>query len=270
MQEGKRSKLETETSTSTRSSSHDQPDRASGRRISSAQADAVPGRPGSESSPPAGVARHPSGPLLSKSTSPVAHPLSGFHSPGMGDHYSPIGASPRLVTLQKEGSYEGSPSAVARESRGASDASSRYSPIAYGHPPPQPSSTMPPAASYPSHYQAPIELPSRRSMREPTRLPTLTHEETTLSSDSGHSYHPPYTGMPFPAMDASKHPRMLPAPIPSAGATPSPLDRLPSQVASPHQTQPEFRTSSSLAALLIAGELARVADDEEMDKEGSP
>lgn len=265
--EGKRSKLETETPTLARSSSHEQNERASGRRISSAHSDVFSRHHRSESSPPVGPARLPSGPSYpSKSTSPATHPLSGFNSPRMGDHYSPLSASPRSATMHKEGPYETHPSIMAREPRGHSDPSLPYSNSSYGHS--QPSSTTPPSGAYPSHYQTLIDLPSRRSMRELTRLPPLTHEDTTLSSDSGQtSYSAGYLGPLLPVVESSKTMRVLPAPVPSLGATPSPLDRPPPSASSPHQ-QPDYRTSSSLAALLRAGELARVADDEEMEREG--
>lgn len=261
--EGKRSKLETETSNSTtRSNSNDQGERAPTRRVSSAQSDNYTGHHRSKSSPPVGpqrlpsVASHPS-----KSTSPATHSLSGFNSPRMADHYSPLSASPRSASLHKENSFETHPSAMTRAASGHSDINLPYPASAYGHPPSQPSSNSPPAA-YGSHYQPPIDLPSRRSMRESSRLPPLTHEDTTLSSDSGQtSYSTSYSGPLLPMIDASKSMRTLPAPVPSAGAAPSPLDRPPIPATAPSQ-QPDYRASAPLAALLRAGELARTADEE--------
>lgn len=270
--EGKRSKLETETSTSTRSSSHEQVDRLSGRRVSSTQSDPFAmGHYRSESSPPVAPTRLPSAPLYpSKSTSPATHPLSALNSPRMTDQYSPLSASPRSATLQKENSYEFQPSALGRDPR-TSDTSLPYPSSTYGQPY-QPSSTTPPSASYSSHYQnAPVDLPSRRPFREPTRLPPLTHEDTTLSSESvgthsNSSYPPPSL---LPSIDSQKSMRVLPQPVPHLGPSPTPLDRPLPPTSSPQQ-QADFRASSSLAALLRAGELARSADDEALEKEGSP
>ncbi|PSN65557.1 hypothetical protein BS50DRAFT_589950 [Corynespora cassiicola Philippines] len=277
--EGKRSKLETEASTSTRSSSHEQGDRntstssLSNRRVSSTQSDVFPGSQyRSESSPPIGPARLPSGPSYpSKSTSPATHSLSGLNSPRVADQYSPLSASPRSASLHKENSHEMHPSALARDARGPSE-NNLPMPSMYGLPHPQ-SSTTPPSAAFGTHYQNPIDLPSRRSFREPHRLPPLTHDDTTLSSESERgpsTYNPaPYPGSYLPAVDPSKSMRVLPQPVPSLGPTASPLDRHPPPPSTSPQ-HPDYRTSSSLAALLRAGELARVADDESMAKEISP
>lgn len=266
--EGKRSKLETETSTSTRSSSHDHAERAAAlRRVSSTQSDPLTTGHPLDASPPAVPARIPSAPTnSSKSASPAAHSRAGFHSPHAGDQYSPLSASPRSASIHKEAFFDAYPSAVAREARGQSDANSQYPSSAYGSAQHQAPSTTPPASIYTSRYQTPIDLPSRRSGRELSRLPPLSHEETTLSSDSGQTAlsvnQPP--SLP-PVLDSSKSMRVLPAPIPTVAASPSPLDRPPGPMASP-----DYRNSAPLAALLRAGELARVADDEEMEKEGFP
>ncbi|KAF1974001.1 hypothetical protein BU23DRAFT_638557 [Bimuria novae-zelandiae CBS 107.79] len=275
--EGKRSKVEADINASTRSSSHDQAERGPGRRISSAQSDLYSSYNRTESSPPIGPARLPSGPSHpSKSTSPAVHSRSGFNSPRMGDHYSPLSASPRSATLQKENSYESTSSAMARDAREQNDVNMQYS-SSYSHGTSYPPSSTPP--SYGSHYQAPMDLTSRRTNREIHRLPPLSHEDTTLSSDSGQGgYTIGYTGPALPPIDASKSTRMLPAPVLSSIAPlPSPLDRpsaQPPSKAPPHTM--DYRTNSSLAALLRAGELARVADasadadDEEMDTSGYP
>jgi hypothetical protein len=111
------------------------------------------------------------------------------------------------------------------------------------------------------------------------RLPPLTHEDTTLSSDSGQGgYATAYNGPILPPIDSK---RILPAPVPSGMVSiPSPLDRPPAQPPTkpPQHHQPDYRANASLAALLRAGELARVADagidadadDEEMDTSGYP
>ncbi|KAJ4344777.1 uncharacterized protein N0V89_012521 [Didymosphaeria variabile] len=271
--EGKRSKIEADTVASTRSSSHDQTERTMGRRISSAQSDLYAGQILTESSPPIGPSRLPSGPSHpSKSTSPAILNRSGFNSPRMPEHYSPLSASPRSATLNKENSFETTSSVMARDARSQFDAGLPYS-SSYGHGSSYPPSTTPP--SYNAHYQAPIDLPSRRSNREMHRLPPLTHEDTTLSSDSGQGgYTASYTGQTLPAIDVSKSMRVLPAPVLSGmGSAPSHLDRPSVPLPSKHtQQHTDYRTNSSLAALLRAGELARVADadadDEDMDTPG--
>lgn len=270
--EGKRSKLETENSTSTRSSSHDQHERASNRRLSSVQPDPSSiGPQGNEASPPTLPGRLPPGSsFLSKPTSPASH--ATLNSPRTIDHYSPISASPRSSL------FDISSTIPARDPRGPPDANYPYLPMAYSHPPmQQPASTTPP--SYPSstRYPAPVDLPSRRSMREPTRLPPLTREDTTWSSESGHSGSG-YSGTPslFPGsvlpLDLQKTMRMLPQPVPSIGPLAS-LDRPPPTPLaqfSGDPPPPDYRTQGSLAALVRAGELAaRIADEEAMDVEGS-
>ncbi|KAF2440972.1 hypothetical protein P171DRAFT_488550 [Karstenula rhodostoma CBS 690.94] len=271
--EGKRSKMEADTTTSSWSNNHEHTERRMVRRISSAQSDHYASQNRTEASPPMGPSRLPSGPSRpSKSTSPAIHNRSGFNSPRIPEHYSPLSASPRSASLNKENSFETTSSAMARDARGQSDASLPFS-LSYNHASSYPPSTTPP--SYSSHYQAPIDLPSRRSNREMHRLPPLTHEDTTLSSDSGQGgYAASYTGQTLPFIDASKSMRVLPAPVPSAmGSVPSPLDRPSIQpLPKPPLQHPDYRTSSSLAALLRAGELARVADadaeDEDMDTSG--
>ncbi|KAL5416073.1 hypothetical protein PMIN03_002319 [Paraphaeosphaeria minitans] len=272
---GKRSKMEADTTTSTWSNHHEHTERIIVRRISSAQLDQYAGQNRTEASPPIALSRLPSGPSRpSKSTSPAIHNRSGFNSPRMPEHYSSLSASPRSATLNKEGSFETTSSAMARDARGQSDASLPFS-SSYGHGPSYPPSTTPP--SYGSHYQAPVDLPSRRSNREMHRLPPLTHEDTTLSSDSGQGgFAAGYTGQMLPSIDAAKSMRVLPAPVPSAMASvPSPLDRPSVQPPpNPHMQHADYRTNSSLAALLRAGELARVADadadDEDIDTSGYP
>jgi hypothetical protein len=268
--EGKRSKLETETSTSTRSSSHDQHERASNRRLSSVQPDpSAIGFQGNGASPPTVPGRLPPGSsFLSKPTSPASH--ATLNSPRTIEHYSPISASPRSSL------FDISSAIPPRDSRGPPDANYPYLPSAYSQPSmQQPASTTPP--SYPSttRYQAPVDLPSRRSMREPTRLPPLSREDTTWSSESGHSGSG-YSITPslFPGsvlpLDPQKTMRMLPQPIPSIGPSAS-LDRPPpAQLAQLSGHPSDYRTQGSLAALVRAGELAaRVADEEAMDVESS-
>jgi hypothetical protein len=98
------------------------------------------------------------------------------------------------------------------------------------------------------------------------RLPRLTHEDRTLSSDSGLDSGPPPPSL-LPVLDGPKALRLLPQPVPSIVPT-GYLDR-PPPFASPGQPSQEYHTSSSLAALLRAGELASAADEEPLKKERS-
>jgi hypothetical protein len=267
--EGKRSKLETETSTSTRSSSHDQNERVANKRLSSVQPD-VPGHMRSEASPPMGPARLPAGPSFpSKPTSPASHPLSTLNSPRMGDHYSPISASPRSAL------FDASIINPTRDPRALPDTPFPYHP-SYAHPPLQPPVTTPPSYPAVSQYHNPSDHQSRRPIRDANRLPPLSHEDTTYSSESGHSgsgYNSAATGFPggLLPLDASKTMRILPQPIPTIGPSASPLDR-PSQAMATQSSPPapDYRTQGPLAALVRAGQLAaRIVDDEAMDAENS-
>lgn len=275
--EGKRSKLETETSTSTRASSHDQTDRAAYRRLSAVVTDPLAGQHLRGSTPPAGPGRLPAGPLYSsKPTSPATRPLSGFNSPRSGELYSPISASPHSNAIPRDASFETSTSHLPRGFRGSIDNSVSYPSPAYMQSHQTPSTTSTPLNRYASHYQNPLEIPSRRSNREPVaHLPSLSHEDTTLSSESGHSnYSLPQATQP-PLMDPAKSMRVLPQPVPNIGPVQSPLDRTlthpPSGPAHMQLPPPDYRTQGSLAALVRAGEIAaRVADDDSMDRDDSP
>jgi len=72
-------------------------------------------------------------------------------------------------------------------------------------------------------------------------------------------------------LDSVKTLRTLPQPVPNIGPSPSPLDRPPPALLPqmPPQQQ-DYRTRGALAALLRAGELARVADEEAMEMEEGP
>jgi hypothetical protein len=266
--EGKRSKIEAVTYPSSRSNSHEQHDRGANIRFGSMQPEPTSGsRKSSEASPTIGTAYPPSGvpSFPSKPTSPATLPLSSLHSPRAGDHYSPISASPRSAL------FDPITNIVPRDTRSVQDLNIVY----HSHPT---ASTTPPSHSLASRFQSTQDYAPRRSMRENIILPPLTHEDTTLSSESGHSgsgynYAPPgYPGAVLP-LDPSKNTRMLPQPVPSNGPSASPLDRplaptlgsqLPSQ-------PPDYRTQGSLAALVRAGELAsRIVEDDGMDLERSP
>ncbi|KAF2658270.1 hypothetical protein K491DRAFT_713662 [Lophiostoma macrostomum CBS 122681] len=264
--EGKRSRLETETSFSTTRSNSHEAEHSGSRRVSSAQVDPFAmNHYRSGSSPPIGPARLPSAPLyLSKPPSPTLRPLTGLSSPPTGEQYSPTSVSPRTSLLQKE--FEPNSSALGRDPRGQADATLPFHPQTYAHHS-QLSSPMPSAMAYPSYYQqAPVDLPSRRTFREPTRLPPLTHEDTTLSSDSGGSYPPPSM---MPAMGAEMSKRILPQPVPSVPST-AVSDRPFPGLSHTPQRSFESQHPAPLAALLRATELASQANEAATGKEASP
>lgn len=279
---GKRSKLETETSRSTRSSSRDHHERTGNRRASSLQPDIPPiANHRSNVSPPPGPGRLPSGPSQSsKPTSPTAYSLSGYNSPRLHDHFSPLLASPRSAGMQqRDVLFDTTSTQPGRDLRGPADASLLHQSTPYNpdaHLQPNNANASVPPFLYNSHYQPSIDLVSRRTMRESARLPPLSHEDTTLSSESGHSGRSiplaQLSGHTLP-MDPSKTYRMLPQPVPSLGPSPSPLDR-PAQTPIPHpqhQYQPQdYRNQGSLAVLLRAGELAARTVDDDPVEEMSP
>ncbi|KAI8935927.1 hypothetical protein NX059_007435 [Plenodomus lindquistii] len=273
---GKRSKLETETSRSTRSSSQDHHERGT-RRATSLQPDLPPmASQNFNASPPSGPARLPAGPSQSsKPTSPTAYSLSGYNSPRLHERFSPLLASPRSAGVQqRDALFDIPPNQSARDFRSSADANLLYQSAAYNadaHIQSNAASVSP--YIYSSHYQPSIDPISRRTMRESARLPPLSHEDTTLSSESGNSGRSiplaQLSGQNLP-MDPSKSFRMLPQPVPSIGPSPSPLDR-PVQNTVPHPQQhyqpQDYRNQGSLAVLLRAGELAaRTADGDPMEE----
>jgi hypothetical protein len=256
---------------STRSRSHDLAERIPNRSVGSSLLEGYSvASQRSGSSPPTGPLR-PLAPPHANSMSPVTYSLSGFNSPRMAEHYSPISASPRSATLQKETSldyYSGASSAYAPESTLSHAPSHSHAYLS--------TSTPTEASSYTSQPYSPIDLPSRRPFRDMSALPGLSHEDTTLSSHSGMSVSPgghypfptsPYQGPLLPGVEAPKSLRFLPTPILNPSALPSPLDaRVPKPQAA-SSPQNEYRNTSSLAALLRAGELAHSADQQQQQQQ---
>ncbi|KAF2280711.1 uncharacterized protein EI97DRAFT_453962 [Westerdykella ornata] len=264
--ETKRPKLETEASTP---SSAEQISRPSTRRISAVQSDAIgmsPFRP--KASPHIPPVRLPSAPLYpSQSDSPAMHSASAYTSPRTGDLYSPTAMSPRSAIPPRETSHDFSTSAVGREPRAQPDNNPMFPP-AYAAYHPYSAASPPVTHSTPSSYQmAPIELPTRRFYRESAGPPSLTHDETTMSSEGAQST-PGSASYPallsVPPADSRKAMRMLPHPLNVTAPTPTP-SFLPT---SSHL--PDYRNTSSLAALVRAGELARAADGEQPEERNPP
>jgi hypothetical protein len=197
------------------------------------------------SSRPASRPYHPT-----KSASPATHPAL-LNSPRNPNPYSPQSASPRstILPLPRDATFEYQPSPFGMDPRSNSDAGPGLSPSSNAPPPPIPS-TSPSPMIPPSHYQAPrIHLPPRRTFGEPARVPPLTREDTTLSSEGSSG---PHSGHSLPSM------RFLPQPVPGKGFSASPLDQ--SYFPNPSQPPRLDYQASSLEALVRAGELARAAD----------
>ncbi|UPX17755.1 uncharacterized protein EKO05_0008094 [Ascochyta rabiei] len=276
--EGKRSKLETEAITSSiRNNGHEEQDRAVNRRFSIAMTDSPAGRHSSGSTPPTMPARLPAGASYpSKPNSPASHSMSALNSPRGGELYSPVSASPQSNALHRDTLLEASSGHLAREGRGTLDLSAPYHHSLYHHSHLPPSNMTTPMNHYAPHYQSFVDLPSRRSAREPgTHLPGLLHEDTSLSSESNHSNHSLLpTAQPGP-MDPTKSLRMLPQPVPSIGPAQPPVNRAlphaPSVPPALMQLQPtDYRAQGSFAALVRAGEIAaRVADGDQAKKDDS-
>lgn len=220
------------------------------------------------------LAKPPGYPAQSKPTSPAGVSYSGFSSPKLSEYFSPVSASPRSGSAAKEASNDfHTPSTIpSHESRGSHGEMAPASiPPFMSHP--STSSTASSSTGNFPLYQSYKDLPQRRPRRESSDVPALTHEETTLSSNSA-VLPVPYQGSLLPALDASKSQRMLPQPIPMPGVIPSPLDARPTHLPNPNQTpsqqSPDYRQPSSLAVLLRAGELARDAElnPDERDRHG--
>jgi hypothetical protein len=228
-----------------------------------------------------GPARPPAGPSYSsKPTSPATNNLSAFNSPRIGDQFTPMSASPRFAAMQRDPLYETPLASSARDPRGPTDGSLPFHPSAYNmdalhH---AASTTTSAYSPYGAHYQATAENSARRPTREVTRLPPLSHEDTTLSSESSHSNHSlplaQLAGQAVP-LDSIKTMRTLPQPVQSIGSSQSLLDRPQPSAATPmaqhsNQSHAYHRTQGPLAVLIRAGELAgRLGDDNPME-EGSP
>ncbi|KAI9700567.1 MAG: hypothetical protein M1820_006721 [Bogoriella megaspora] len=250
--EGKRSKLETETSISTRSSSHDLTERPR-RRFSGGGGDESSHRhPRSGSSPPLRMYPNPSNPSISSHpTSPATQSFGGQQSPIARGDNSPMSMSSTATNQQQSGPYMNIAGSLDRKSDRRTN-----------------------LQQYPGNQMAysllRSESSSRMSSGDSPSLPPLVHEETTLSSEgstyAGHAYQGAQLGQ---AEAPKPHPhRLLPAPVPTPGAIPSPLDttRPSLPVPFPGSSQ-DPRHSSSLAVLLRAGELAREAENRSEETE---
>jgi len=278
--EMKRAKLETETSTSTRSSSHDHTERAIQHR-SSGYLEGLSSRiPTSGGSPPLNTYPSVAGQSVA-SMSPATYSISNLNSPVTREHYSPMSVSPVMAPFSREPPfelpYQPAPSQnldfrerYQRESPYALSShhsSHSQTPSATHTPPWQPGSS-----DYSFQHPSVVDVRSRRIPRELGNIPTLSHEETTLSSNESISHmNVPYQRTLLPPLDASKADRTLPQPVPTPGAVPSPLHHLPPATTPPAGGNPDYGRTSSWPALLRAGELAaRDADNQPLEKPKSP
>lgn len=282
--EVKRSKAD-EAPKAARSTSHELFDKSARRRDSDAyftHGSLFHRRSGS--SPPPGPHSRPGGrQLASKSTSPAGFSHSGIGSPGLAGHYSPMSASPTSATVLKEPEFSHSSTPTQAEVRDRPQEAPYSSIHNYAFP----RGTAPPLTSnYAASVSGDRDMAARRIRRESSSLPSLVHDDTTATTLSSESNHPPsnHSNAPLPPPqtsllplpDAQKAHRVLPQPIPSTLAMahspldaprPIPINAPPPPKPSatfpslPHQSQPhDGRQNSSLAVLLRAGELARDAD----------
>jgi hypothetical protein len=240
--EGKRMKLETQLSNPSQGDDHDNYEQAVNHRLSPTQLDPYEAQR-SGSSPPVESARLLAGP------SSASYPLSGLNSPLRDSHHSSVSASPRSAMFSREGMFDlptaNLPTAniSPRNQRPQLDTRVPHLSSVYPQSSRQPASTTPPPYSYMPYYQATVELPSRRPLRDSSaHLPSLTRDDTTWSSKSSHS------GYNMP---------LLPQPVPTIGQLPSPLDRSLNV-----QLYDSSRMQGPMAALVRASELhSREADD---------
>ncbi|KAF2200741.1 hypothetical protein GQ43DRAFT_472412 [Delitschia confertaspora ATCC 74209] len=258
--------------------------------------------PSPSSSRPPGGSHHPG-----TSVSPAAiYSLSQVNSPRMSDHYPPLSASPRSATVPKETFFdprERQPDPYTPLSSSLyGHPQPHHQPPRHQQPPLPATATGPPIFPYGARYHYTTDLPSRQSFRESTRLPAMRHEDTIMSSDSSGrrssreaAHLPPslthedstlssdssgLSGgvipsleLPVLPLDTQKASRLLPQPIPSSGPT-GYFDRHrplppPAHPPSVQQRDLEHHPTSSLAALLRAGEMATAADARDAKREHS-
>lgn len=267
--EGKRSKIDPERTRSTRSKSPEHTDRLSSRRFSVTNSEPISAVESRAESTPPFVSRLGGRPQAVSTTSPAIASLQGFNSPRFPDQYSPLSASPRSGTLHKEATFDTSPAFALRDSREVQSEAGfplpSQSAAYFSHHHSSTAPTPQPSLTYGSHYQTSVDLHSRRPYREPFNLPPLTHEDRSLSSDSGVLDGGPTPPSLLPILDGPKALRLLPQPVPSIVQHVYP-DRSPPFV-SPGQSSQEYHASSSLAAVLRTGELVDATDEEALKQE---
>lgn len=265
--DGKRSRVEHETSTETTSGSAQ-----SGERSSKfGEKPIAPGIPAessivrilrshSNSHPGTTVFSAPGGyPPISASTSPATY-STGLQSPASHHVHSPGSSPPDGASVYS--SYD-----LPHHARGTEPP-----PELRGRQPGVPNHSISnreslywpgPSEDNPSQSPLQSEFLSRRPPRASPQLPALVRADTTHSSYSDSLSGVPYQGTLLPAIDPQKADRMLPAPIPSTtGMNTSPLDARPPLPGAPRalaQLQ-HHDHGSQWPALLRATEMARDAD----------
>lgn len=256
---------------SARSSNHDLSDRLAGGGPLVSDGVSMSHRR-SGSSPPRSVYNKGLKQPVSQSTSPTVYPFSSMNSPRMTGQYSPVATSPSTASMVRElPPFEQHPSAG-------------YGNYDHNIPPPpalqsysSTSSTPPSLGGFGSQYPNTRDLPTRRSTRETSSLPSLTREDTTVSSGTMSSSASHGSARPeshLAGVDPSKSQRTLPQPVPMLNPQHSPFDQRPYQI-SPNPGLPKHGSdirsgSASLAALLRAGELVRDADNTQMENDRPP
>jgi hypothetical protein len=196
---------------------------------------------------------------VSASTSPATYSV-GLQSPASQHAHSPGSSPPGSASVYS--SYD-----LPHHARGTEPPTELRGrpPIAPGHGSSSRDPRYWPSPGEETQPQSPLpsEFLSRRPPRASPQLPALVRADTTHSSYSDSLPGVPYQGNLLPAIDPQKADRMLPAPIPTnKGINTSPLDarpNLPGASRAIAQLQSHDH-GSQWPALLRATELARDAD----------
>ncbi|KAF2405511.1 hypothetical protein EJ06DRAFT_28612 [Trichodelitschia bisporula] len=261
--EGKRSRLEMETTPSTRSNSMENAERGTEKRPATRSTKPGSGHTRTNSNSQVAPAYFPLGSYSapSASTSPTIY-SSTIHSPIAGETHSPRSSPPAPPGYYN--SYDlpyHARAGHAADLRTQQTTQPGYSPVttqaAYWGT--QGEDSGPYTATSSDYF-------SRRPIRSAAALPPLVHNDTTISSD-GSLTSTPYQGVLLPVLSTSKADRLLPQPVPTTIAESTLLDQrlqLPSPALASHEPQ----RTSQWPALLRATELARDAEIEESTAKG--
>lgn len=203
-----------------------------------------------------------------KSTSPATCFLSEHDSACLTDSVSSVLVSPGSAALLEESLAPCSITAARNVLERNLDYDIPVHSSSHRHQPTDASTTFPPH-SYISHCHTSTHPPLNRPIRKPTRLPSITREGRIVPLERGYKQDGTnYVGsFPLLVNDTGLSQALL-QPVQSLVHIPSLLD-LSSQISSPEQQPQDLRHSSSFAALIRAGELARIIDAGSEDKKKS-
>jgi hypothetical protein len=214
----------------------------------------------------AGLARLPGHAAQLESTFPVTHFLSEHDSACLTDPLSPVLASTGSAALLKAKSLDPLSITAARNVlERNSDRDILIHSSSQRHQSTNTSTTFPRHFCI-SHYHTPIL--SNQPTRKPIRLPSITREGRIVSLEESYKQYGTHdVGSFTPLVSDPKFSQALLQPLQSLAHIPSLLSRS-LQVPSSDR-QPQEICHSSFAALIRAGELARIINAEAEDKKGS-